>query len=372
MAYEQFGHQYSAMENVGRTLALLVAHAAGCDYAPTPAEWAQALGVPLEQFMQIGFAMHIAAVKNQGRITRELLQAEHVAPIFRPLTAGEALGVIDRWYAGPLKNLRAEAIAEEVRGREKWPFNPLVAHPVVAIDDRYVVPWPRLVLDRFTPTGLYFIGLESFGSRFPDALGCMFENYVGTQLGLIPHAEIRPEIRFGKPEQRTVDYFFVLPQVVVLVEVKSARPTAATRLGEPVGDEDVGKKIGKALGQIDRTARMLNEGHPALVAIPCDRPVCGLVITLEPFHLLNTPFDRELLPTARVPCAVASAHEFEGFVAASRAVPDPGSRLLSALSPCPPTPPSLLDAVRGTEAGPNPLLDDAWERFTAPWSGTIS
>lgn len=33
---------------------------------------------------------------------------------------------------------------------------------------------------------------------------------------------------------------------------------------------------------------MLAGGHSALVHIPANRPVRGLVVTLEPFHLIDT------------------------------------------------------------------------------------
>jgi hypothetical protein len=105
--------------------------------------------------------------------------------------------------------------------------------------------------------------------------GVMFETYCGTMLGLLEHAEVRPEIVYGKPERKTVDHFVISPEAVVLVEEKSARPTRATRLGEPAGDDDTANKLGNAYDQIERTA-------------PDDprRPPCGRV---DP---LRSPADR--------------------------------------------------------------------------------
>jgi hypothetical protein len=98
------------------------------------------------------------------------------------------------------------------------------------------------MLDRITPAGLYFIGLEQFGSAFTDSLGVMFQNYVGAQLALLEHATVVPEITYGKSSEKTVDFFVITPDVVVLVEVKAARPIRVTRLGEPDGDEDTAKR----------------------------------------------------------------------------------------------------------------------------------
>ena len=370
ITYEQFGHQFSAMENIGRTLILLEDHAAGIARAPTGADWTQALGVPLDQFMRIGFAMHVAALENRGRIDRSVLRMSHVAPIFTPLAPDAALPVIDRWFAGSLEELREAAVREEARGVEKWSLNPLVAKPLVALaDGRYVMPWPRLVLDRITPTGLYFIGLEQFGTDFTVALGDMFQNYVGAQLGLLQHADIRPEIEYGKPSKRTVDFFVLTPEVVVLVEVKAARPVRATRLGDPLGDEDTAKKIGYAMRQIESTAQLIRDGHPAVAAIPKDRPIRGLVVTLEPFHLVNSDFYDDVFVRPSIPTTVASSHELEGTVAVLCTATGTGSRLLDALTPSnePGTVTSLVKAIEGLPGAANPLLTDAWRRFTSPW-----
>lgn len=368
MAYEQFGHQYSAMENVGRTLVLLADHAAGKPKAPSPEDWTAALGVSLEQFMRLGFAMHVAALSNGGSIDREVLKMDHVAPVFTPLAPDEAVDVIDRWFADSPEHLRAAGAAEEAPGVEKWSLSPLVARPVVALPEgRYVMPWPRLVLDRITPTGLYFIGLELFGESFPDSLGAMFQDYIGSQLDLLEHAEVRSEIIYGKSNERTVDYFVITREVVLLLEVKAARPIRATRLGEPLGDEDTAKKVGHALTQIERTARLLRDGHPALAAIPTDRPVRGLVVTLEPFHLVNTNFYDDVFERPSIPTTVTSSHELEGAIAVLREADDLGARLLDALTPVDGAVTSLNHATKTLPNSPNPLLDKAWRRFSEPW-----
>ena len=370
-AYEQFGGQEPLMENIGRTVVLLGDQAATTPGAPTASEWADGLGVTLEHFMRIGFMMHVAAVSNAGEISRETLQKKDIAALFTPGTADEALKVVDRWFAAPPDRLQAEGRAEEkaARGAKKWALNPLVAHPVVALpDDRYVVPWPRLVLDRITPTGLYFIGRELFGNQFPSKLGGMFERYVGTQLGLLEHAEVLPEIEYGKPVKKTVDHFVITPEAVVLVEVKAARPIRSTRLGEPAGDEDTDKKVGYAYEQIDRTAQMIRDGHPAVAAIPADRPLLGLVVTLEPFYLVNTELFAALIPRPSIPTTVASSHELESVVATLQTEPDVGRRLLDALTNPGEGGPRIEDAIADLEPLPNLLLDEAWERFSAPWS----
>jgi hypothetical protein len=346
IAFEQFGFQYSVMENVGRTLSLLLDQATHCRGAPTPEEWTRALGVPLEAFMRTGFALHVAIVKNNGAISRDLLQADHVAQIFKPLSAADALGVADRLFVGTPEEHAAWGRRWEVAGHEKWSPNPLQNRPLVAIGDEFVGPSPRYIIDRITPTGMYFIGLDAFGSRFTDALGCMFERYVGTQLRLLRHATVHDEVVYGSPERRTTDYFIVTDEVVVLVEVKASRPVLATRVGQPEGDEDIGKKLGSARSQILATAKMIEDDNPAVAHIPNDRPLRGLVVTLEPFHLVQTFLYEDVLGDSPVPITITSAQELEGVVAMLADRPDVGERLLRALTPEPGSPPSLRDAVK--------------------------
>ncbi|MFP5355459.1 MAG: hypothetical protein ACLGIK_09985, partial [Gemmatimonadota bacterium] len=222
---------------------------------------------------------------------------------------------------------------------------------------------------RVSPTGLYFDGVDAWGSAFTDSLGCGFETYIGRQLDHLEHVDVHPEITFGSPEQRTVDYFVVTDEIVLLVEVKASRPVTAMRHGTEAADEDFVRKIGHAVGQIRRTMDMLAAGHPAVGRIPRDRPVRGLIVTLEPFHLANTFLFEDLIPPPREGLAIASSHEVEGVVAALADRTDVGHRLLRAFDRAPPTPPSLSSAAEDLESGPNPILDDAWGRFTAVFDG---
>jgi hypothetical protein len=369
LAYEQFGHQVSAMENIGRTLALFEDHAKATPHAPTASDWADRLGVPLPQFVQIGFAMHTAAIANRGRVQRTLMLADNVRPIFQPLAADAALALVDGWFAAPPDELRADGLRDERRRLEKWSPNPLVPRPMVSTAGGYVMPVPHFVLDRITATGLYFIGVELFGSAFPDSLGRMFESYVGAQLGLLRHATVLPEIVYGRSNERTVDFFLITPECIVLVEVKAARPIRATREGDASSDDDTNKKVGRAFEQIERTTQLIRSAHPALGEIPQDRPLRGLVVTLEPFHLVNTFVYEDVLSRPSIPTAVASAHELEGVVATLEGAKDVGVRLLHALEDADhPSPPALGRAAADLPSLPNPFLEAAWDRFTKPWA----
>jgi hypothetical protein len=363
ITYEQFGFGYSLMEGIGRTLTLLLDHASGCPGAPSPDDWQRALGVPLEQFMRIGFGLHVAILSNGGRIGRPTLVMDHVLPVFGPVGPDVLMSVIDRHFARSPDEHRADAQHREVSGYEKWSPNPLQASPLVSVANELVGPVPRWIADRVTPTGLYFIGVDAFGSTFTDALGFAFERYIGTQLALLDHAQVHPEIVFGSPERRSVDYFVVTDEAIILVEVKAARPILASRLGLVTADDDFTAKIGHARDQIENTAVLLADGHPALSHIPNDRPLLGLIVTLEPWHLAGTFLYNDLLGGARIPIAVTSAHGVETVAPTLACRADTGQRLLKAFTPAAPAPPSLRAAIEDLDNAPNPLLQDCWDRF---------
>jgi hypothetical protein len=218
VAYEQFPERTSLAENVGRSLVLFRDHAAASPDGPDPHAWEQVLGVSLEQYLYLGLLLNVAALENEGRVDRSLLMADHFAPFLASMGVETALRTIDRHFAATPEQLRNSGAARERRGLEKWSFNPLTDRPLVAVSrDRFVIPIHRKVLDKVTPTGLYFSGLSAFNRTFTINVGRMFESYVGAQLDLLAHADARPEVEFERG-QLTVDFFLVTPEVVILIE----------------------------------------------------------------------------------------------------------------------------------------------------------
>jgi hypothetical protein len=363
-AYEQFNDQFSAMENIARTLLLFEDHAYASPNAPQPTNWQGLLGCDLLTFMRVGFSMHLAGLQYGGDLAFDTLRLPNVTEAFAPLSADQAKAVIDRCFSETIANMKVSGTKAEVSGFEKWSLNPLQARPIIRLPDRYLMPSPRWVIDRFTPTGLYFIGLEKWGSSFTDALGLMFEAYIGTQLRTLKYAEVHPEIVYGNGGKKTVDYFVVTDEAVILVEAKSARPIAATRLGESEGDEDIEKKIGKAIKQINNSARLLQEKDQSLSYInPKGLPVYGVVVTLEPFHLVNA-FSPDLIAGADFPTVIVSSHELEGFISAIFDRTDVGSRFMASFNQPVGSPHSLQASVVDLPSRPNQLLKSAWERFS--------
>lgn len=368
LAFEQFGSQYSKMENLARTPSLLLDHADGVSGAPTAQDWIDLLGVDLEQYMRVGFAAYVAVVQNGGSVSRDLLTAEHLAPIFAPLSAAEALAVLDQHFIAPLDELRDLTRRRQIPQREKWSWNPLTATPLVDVGGGdLVAPAAHFVIDKITPTGLYYTALDAWGERFTDALGTMFENYIGTHLAqLAPHAEIHPEIVYDTSEKKSCDYLLVFKDVVVLVETKTTRPTMLVRSGQDEGEAELIKRIGHARDQLNRTARLIRERHASFTHIPADRPMVGLIVTLEPYHLQQTGRAEQLFADNELPVSTACAHDVEGTVPQLVGADDTGVRLLDALGGDQPWQRQIRQAAAGLPDRRIPILDAAFRRW-ATW-----
>lgn len=109
-------------------------------------------------------------------------------------------------------------------------------------------------------------------------LGAAFEHHVGRQLAQAPHRSLVPELVYGHTEKRTVDWFLVFDELLVLIEVKAPRLTEAARLGDAAAlARDIDRTISKARRQIDRTAALLRSPPPELLAacVPTDRLCAG-------------------------------------------------------------------------------------------------
>ncbi|HEY8986632.1 MAG TPA: nuclease-related domain-containing protein [Streptomyces sp.] len=230
--------------------------------------------------------------------------------------------VLKRHFVTTRQKLRTRyPVGKDPRLR-RYAHNPLRARPLVGgFKGGYFVPVPAAVLGKASPLGLYYTGGDGGseqGQAFTRDLGHLFERYVGRQLGLLPDAEVHPEIRFRLPKKQSgtsVDWIVVFPNLVLLVEVKSTRPGEPLRLGAANFTDILNDQLGKAFDQINKSVKRISSGdHPEFGHIPRDRTMLGMVITAEHFHQINTPELRAGFPPADIPVTVASIHELEQAV----------------------------------------------------------
>ena len=367
LVYVQMPYQLSPWTSLMRTLCLL-----GDDpqFDPPVLDscWEGLLGVTLPEYLRIGFGMYFAAIHYGGSITRQTLLSDDFAPFFEPVPAGEALEVIDSWLACPVDQLARLGREKTSSADDLWACNPLYDRPIVVLDDgTYVTPSPRGILQRLAPQGLYFVvgdavstdtnrrAFEGFTSR----LGERYERYIGKQLSLLVHATLHPEISYG-PSQKGVDYIIETPEVLILVEAKSAAPTAATRSGMFPDNGDVSRHINKACRQITRTAELIEDGHPNFPDLG-GRPLRGLVVTREQY--LNLPFQflTDVVTPASIPTTIVSADQLERVLLSTlNSDKSCGARLLDALASdtC-----SIKTSLDPLGVGVNPLLGEMAEAW---------
>jgi hypothetical protein len=74
------------------------------------------------------------------------------------------------------------------------------------------------------------------------------------------------------------------------------------------------RTVGKAIKQINRTHELIRSGAVEVAHIPHDRPILGMVATLDPWYMANSFLGRQVLPACDVPVTVCSAREIEFLV----------------------------------------------------------
>jgi hypothetical protein len=371
MAGEQLTWQSSDYEALARTAAIFAqtSQLEGVECL-RPGWDTHLFGCTLQEYVGTAQLIWASAIGCAGRFNPALFDTPDGKLIAQHVSRDTVVRVLDAHFAISTEQFRAEN--EKAAGRagvddhlRRFTYNPLRGHPLLTgFGPGYLCPMPQLAWAKATPWGVYFTGLGHYGDRFARDLGHLFEQYIGRQLRLLVGAQVLPELTYGPraARRKTVDWIVVLPEVVLLVEVKSAIPTEPVRLGTSDAAGATISKIGKAFTQIDVTAQLIADRDPALATVPADRPVLGLAVTLEPFHVANAPFN--LLPAARTPVTVADAAEIEVLVTITDT--SPGRLLLERAADDVRSTWSLDTALDGHARSRNPILDEAWNSY--PWA----
>lgn len=374
LAYEQFGQQLNPRENVGRSLALFEDRAHLDPRMPSSTDWVSAFGATVSDLVHIGFAAYTGSLVHEGRVPIEAMSDSRFDEVYGSLKAPAAVEALENFFCGDVGAVGVMAREWTIPGREKWSANPLSERPIVRLGTgEFVAPSPRLILERFSPAGLFYAGGEVFGDGFRSGLGAVFEAYVGDQLRLLGTSDLLPEIVYQRngAEAKTCDWFVVTDECVVLVEVKATRPVVAVRSGQSAGLSDLKRKLGRAVQQINTTFELMESRHPSVRAIPADRPVVGLVVTLDPFFAVGPWLYEDLFAGSRVPTSTTFSHELERVVGGLAGRGDVGERLRDALtggndvSTSPRLPRALEGLALGDEPTDtaNPIIMQAWQRI---------
>ncbi|WP_162487713.1 NERD domain-containing protein [Rhodococcus sp. AD45] len=362
--HSQFPFGYSIIENIGRSVSLFVDRP-DVRNMPSQDQWREQLGVDILDYLRIVMGLLIPAARNKGVITAPLLR-EKYAVLFTETGVETAITLLNDHLSSDIPSLEAHGSTHRIQGQEMWSPNPLTARPFVRYGSEFVLPSFMLLEQKMTPLGMYFTGLELFGaSTFPGAVGDAFELHVGEQLRELEYAVIHSEIEYrdGKDKKKTVDFIVEFEELILLVEVKAARTIATARAGLPDGLANTAAKMNSARRQIDNTAILIRGRKAELSHIACDRPIRGLVVTLEPNHLVDTFLFEERINATDTEIATACGHDIERIIPVLADREDVGRRLLKALTKNGPTPPSIDRAVSGiSRSVRNRLVDERYER----------
>ncbi len=361
LSYEQFPYQESSFEELSRIYALFEDPTLGPEL-----DWTEVFGMQLNEAVRAALVLRVWVTKNGGRFDPSIMDLDHMQEVFQTVAPREHIEVLARVLTATTSQAKGvnDAIPSLEPAVRRYGFNPLTARPLVDLG-RHGIWAPQVVLvDRaLYPNNLYYRGIDTWGTRFANILGTRTEAYVGRQLGVIADVrDLHGEITYteGRNEKKSVDYIWVTPKAVILVEVKSARMTLGARVGDASLPTITQRYLSKAREQLDTTAKLITARTTPFDQFPTDRPIIGLAVTCEPFYLANSTFD-EYGTASTIPSMVLSLRELEHWVCqpASEAVDalleilqDPERRTYSfGIAP------GALPSVH------NPILAEAWKQY---------
>ena len=361
MMYEQMPDQEPPFAEMARTHALLVHTDPGQSRIP----WEEEFGIGLDAAMRASYILHAWVVFNRGRFDADILDMPHFQSFYDDAAPRSDIEATAKALTADISSLRAarSRADDKVRvplERERYGFNPLRAHPLVDLGSHGTwAPQAKLVSRALLGSNLFYRGLDRWGKGFADDLGPRTQHYVGRHLKLLGEERIHAEIEYSKA-QHSIDWIWVSDEAVILVECKAARLSLDAQAGGASLGESMERYIGAARRQIDRTAALLRDEHPAFGRIPKDRPVVGMVTTAEPFYLADTPFSG-FTSTGIVPATTLSLRDIEALVT----LPEPQAAALILEHAHP-------DGLGGRFGGPaldeartrgNPILEDAFHHY---------
>ena len=349
------------------------------DTYDTPESWQQdLLGCDVEQFIQASSIVWFHLISNYGinyesisrgdsydvRVTLEELK--ETTKLLDMDT--ELLDILHCHFIRTARYLRKVAKKYQNPQRKKWSLNPLNKYPIIDLEDGYlVVPVPSYLLNKVSPSGIYYLSYDKYGENFTSRFGHEFQNYVGQQLELlssISGVRVLPEIRYGRKGnvRDTVDFFLLTEDVTILMEVKIYRPIQKIQEGAEEGYSHLQSRIQRAYNQIQRTYEDLQSGDIKGIELPKRSHTIGLIVTLDPFHLINDTMFDETFTRPAIPTAVVSIDDLEVAIARLLKADDINAQLLQ-LDTHIDNPFQILKNYSIASSEKNPMIDEALQNI---------
>ncbi|MCU1579983.1 MAG: hypothetical protein JWP19_2187 [Rhodoglobus sp.] len=308
--YEQFPYQESQFEEMARLQILM----ASAEYGP-PFPWEDILGLPIPDAIRASIVVGAWVGNNGGRYDSSILDMPHFQEVFEQISPRSSIEALVSYLTMTVEEarLRTDASPKLPAALRRYSYNPLWERPLVDLGDHGVwAPQSRLIRRAISVSSLYYAGASTWGPAFTNDLGHRTEKYVGDLLRVAAGTQVLGAITYDKSNSESIDWIWVTPAAVVLVESKSARMSLSAQAGDQ-GLVVAASRLEEGRSQIDRTAACIRQGQPEFAHIPTDRPLVGLLVTSEPFYIGNVN-TAENGPTPDTPMLVVSLRELEQLV----------------------------------------------------------
>jgi hypothetical protein len=361
MLHEQLPHQTNPAMETGRSWLLYGEQLPRC----AAFDWEQVFDIPLDRRMRAAFVLWGVLLSNRGQINPSAIGdqlakdprasqqvIDDVSTVIEDLTLGA-----DQYRSVYHKGW------EPSRAPELTDWIPLDRHPLVRLPSGVIVaPSVPHLMRTAQSESFYYRGIEHWGPTFAQKLGPRVEEVAGIDLDLLADVDLIREIsyRHSGGESRTVDWIAVFPECVLLIECKSARLTIGALQSMATEKADLERHIGKAAGQLSRSAQAIADGIPALARVPQGVPVYGLVVTAEHIPLANAGHGRFKFE-CDIPFEVVPLRELSDFCMAD--LGNPGQYIHEYFTTRDPNDPQFGRTLpEGTTRAVHARIRSAWDR----------
>ena len=317
LGFEQFPYQRDLIGSAARAVAILWGtprrhrKLEGCrDLSSIP------FGIELPKAISAALLLSSACTLKGGVICPDEFRQGQLSKLFESLTLPE-FQQLASLLTIPLSSFRDQITTIDKPDPEttKDIRNPLFRSPLLELHDgRLVAPELKNVLRA--------VGLDSVLSRTFDEMqstfrrvGPVFQQYVTDLACQVVGSTCIPEIKYrhGQVTRDSIDIFLDLPGVLLLIEVKMRRPRGALLTGGLDVNAAYEPEFIDAIAQIHQSGQDLALISSHQGEVPLDKPIIGIVITSERYHLSNSPL---FSPVKKLefPIINMSVDEFEQLV----------------------------------------------------------
>ena len=316
MGFEQFPYQRDLYGSAARAVAVLVDTPNRHEHLAKQRDLANsAFGVDLIKAVYTSLLLFHAISQSQGSLSFLTFEREDLGGLFAQVSRKEFQIAAENLII-PVSEFRNSVTHEKLPDPSsiRLQQNPLILKPIVELERGELVAPELSNILRSVGFDAVLNRIWSQSNRFRQ-VGPVFQQYVEDLANQVSGAKVISEFKYetkGK-NRDTIDFFIVLPGLLVLVEVKSARPLGDLISGQVEVDSAYDDVFGVATKQLNESFRYLREISKKQKEIPATGNVIGLVVTAERFHLSNsTLFTKNLerdFPTFHI-----CAEEFEALV----------------------------------------------------------